>query len=859
LFFSLETSKKYFEPMPQFKLKHNRPIIVSSLIIAFLIFPPACRHDSARRVSPRAVNGILDLTDWDFKKDGPVDLSGDYEFYWNRHLLPSDFVKATPPRRTGFISVPAYWKDKAFDGKKLPGYGYVTYRLNIALNKQMDRLGLKLVEISNAYNLYVNGQKIASLGQAGTNRATTVPLEFPQIVDLEVNTNQIELIIQASNFHHRRGGAWSVIKLGRQEDIRKAHEKKLSFDMFLFGSIFIMALYHLGLFTVRKKDPSPFYFSIFCFLIALRLLATGGRNLYLYFPQISWELMYKYAYASFYLAVPAFGMFMQSIFPKFSKRLLHLVAALAVVFSGVVIFTPVRLFSHTLNIYEIITLISLLYGLYVIFISLPQKRIEAFVFLLGFAILGIAIINDMLHVENIIHTGFFAPFGFFFFILSQSFLLSYRFSTALITVEAQRKELRDTLESYKSEIKERVRVEDALRESEEKYRTILHSIEEGYYEVDLAGNLTFFNDSLRRHLGFSKEELMGMNNRQFTDKETAKRVYKTFNSVFETGKPATALDWEMIAKDGTKKSVELSVTLMRDSEGRPVGFRGVARDISERKKAEEQANLHQQQLMQASKMVALGTLVSGVAHEVNNPNSFIMLNSPILKEAWENAMPILEKYYEENGDFILGGINYTEMRANIPALFSGISDGAKRIKRIVDELKNFVRDNTADLNQTVDVNEVLKSTVSLLANMIKNSTNHFSIGYGNDLPSIKGNFQRFEQVMINLIQNACQALPDPQKGIFVSTAFDKKGSNIVIKVRDEGVGIPPDTLMNVIDPFFTTKHNSGGVGLGLSISSKIIEEHGGSMHFTSEIGDGTTVEIMLPIDPENQKVKGHLK
>jgi PAS domain S-box-containing protein len=539
---------------------------------------------------------------------------------------------------------------------------------------------------------------------------------------------------------------------------------------------------------------------------------------------------------------------MQSIFPKFSKRFLYVILGIAVVLSGTVIYTPVRFFSHTLNLYEIITLITLVYGLGIIFISLRQKRIEAFVFMLGFTILFLSTINDMLHVENIIYTGLFTPFGLFFFILSQSFLLSYHFSTALKTVEAQRKELRDTLESYKAEILERVRAEEALQESEEKYRTILHGIEEGYYEVDLAGNLTFFNDSLNRQLGYSKEELMGMNNRQFMSKQAAKRVFRTFNSVFTTGKPATAVDWEMIAKDGTKKFVELSVSLMRDSEGQPVGFRGVARDITERKKAEEQAELHQQQLIQASKMVALGTLVSGVAHEINNPNHFIMLNSPILKEAWENAMPILEKYYEENGDFLLGGLNYSEMRANIPTLFTGISDGANRIKQIVDELKNYVRDNTADLNQAVDINEVLKSTVSLLANMIKNSTNHFSIAYCNNLPPLKGNFQRLEQVMINLIQNACQALPDSQKGIFVTVTFDKYRSIILIQVRDEGMGIPPDKLMNVTDPFFTTKHDSGGVGLGLSISSRIVEEHGGSMHFTSEIGTGTTVEIMLPID-----------
>jgi len=841
--------------MPPSRPRHNPHLIALALISAFLIFIGACLNDSTRRIAPRAVKGLLDLTDWDFTTDGPVDLSGEYEFYWNQHLLPSDFAKATPPRKTGYIEVPAYWKNKTFDGKKLPGYGFVTYRLNIALKQQTGRLGFKLVEISNAYTIYANGEKIASLGQAGKNRATTIPSEFPQVAAFETKTNQIEFIIQVSNFHHRRGGAWSVIQMGREIDIRKAQDRRLRFDMFLLGSILIMALYHLGLYAVRRKDRSPLYFSVFCFLIALRLLSTGGRYLLVLFPEASWELMYKFAYTSFYLAVPAFSMFMQSIFPKFSKQLLRLVTAIAVVLSGAVIFTPVRTFSHTLNIYEIITLITLIYGLYVIFISLAQKPAEAFVFLLGFAILLLSTVNDMLHVENIIYTGLFTPFGLFFFILSQSFLLSYHFSTALITVEDQRKELRDTLESYKSEILERVRAEEALQESEEKYRTILHGIEEGYYEVDLAGNLTFFNDSLCRQMGYSKDELMGMNNRDYMREEAARRVFKTFNSVFATGKPATAVDWEIISKDGTTKFVELSVSLMRDSEGQPVGFRGVARDISERKKAEEQAKLHQQQLIQASKMVALGTLVSGVAHEINNPNHFIMLNSPLLKEAWENAMPILDQYYEENGDFILGGMNYSEMRANIPTLFAGISDGAKRIKQIVDELKNYVRDNTADLNQAVDINDVLKSTVSLLANMIKTSTNHFTIKYCDNLPLLTGNFQRLEQVMINLIQNACQSLADSQKGIFVTVTHAKNRSSILIQVRDEGMGIPPEKLMNVTDPFFTTKHDSGGVGLGLSISSKIVEEHGGSMQFTSEIGVGTTVEIMLPIDQRNHTVK----
>jgi PAS domain S-box-containing protein len=399
-----------------------------------------------------------------------------------------------------------------------------------------------------------------------------------------------------------------------------------------------------------------------------------------------------------------------------------------------------------------------------------------------------------------------------------------------------------------TDVTELKQAEEALRESEEKYRTILHSIEEGYYEVNLAGNMTFFNDSLCKMVGYPKDELMGMNNRQYMSEETAKEFYETFSEVYRTGKAAKAIYLETIRKDGKLIVLELSVSLMRDSEGQPTGFRGIARDITERKQAEELAKLHQQQLMHASKMVALGTLVSGVAHEINNPNNFIMLNSPILKEAWENAMPIVEKYYEENGDFVIGGMNYSEMRENIPTLFAGIAEGAMRIKHIVEDLKNYVRDDTADLTQAVDINAVLMSAVSLVSNMIKKATNHFDIEYEKNMPLLKGNFQRLEQVAINLIQNACQALPATDKGIFILTSFDKETSNIIIRVKDEGTGIAPETLSQITDPFFTTRQKSGGVGLGLSISSRIIEEHGGSIQFTSQPGLGTTVEIILPVD-----------
>jgi PAS domain S-box-containing protein len=160
-------------------------------------------------------------------------------------------------------------------------------------------------------------------------------------------------------------------------------------------------------------------------------------------------------------------------------------------------------------------------------------------------------------------------------------------SVIILLIGAVVGRLRDMGEQVKQELIKRERVEETLRESEEKYRTVLHNIEDGYYEVDMAGNLTFFNDSLCRLYRYSEDELMGMNYRQYMDDETAKTVYQTYNTVYRTGKPTEAFDWEIIRKDGARRFVQVSVSLMRGPAGEPVGFRGIVHDITERKQAEQ--------------------------------------------------------------------------------------------------------------------------------------------------------------------------------------------------------------------------------------------------------------------------------
>ncbi len=153
----------------------------------------------------------------------------------------------------------------------------------------------------------------------------------------------------------------------------------------------------------------------------------------------------------------------------------------------------------------------------------------------------------------------------------------------------------------------------------------------------------------------------------------------------------------------------------------------------------------ERELVQADKMISLGVLVAGVAHEINNPNNSIMMNAPLLREAWLEIVPILDKFFEKNGDFKMGSLPYSEMREEIPELFLGIEKGAHRIKRIVQDLKNFSRRDTAEMKQTVDVNHPIRSAVTLVGNLIKKSTDKFSVEYDEDLPLIKGNAQQLEQ------------------------------------------------------------------------------------------------------------------
>jgi PAS domain S-box-containing protein len=383
------------------------------------------------------------------------------------------------------------------------------------------------------------------------------------------------------------------------------------------------------------------------------------------------------------------------------------------------------------------------------------------------------------------------------------------------------------------DITERKQAEEALKESEEKYRTILESIEEGYYEVDIAGNITFVNDSLCTILGYPRDEIIGINNQKYTDEENARRVYQDFNKVYKTGKPTKIIDWEIVRKDTTRRHVEVSVSLIKDSEGNPTGFRGIVRDITERKKAEEEKITLEAQLIQAQKMEAIGTLAGGIAHNFNNLLMSIQGNASLMLLDTPPEHP----HYER-----------------LTTIEQSVRSGSK----LTSQLLGYARGGSYEVTP-ISINRIIHETSSTFAMTRKDITLHHDLT--DALAGVKADAGQIEQVVLNIYVNAAEAMPTggalyiTTKNI-AHTQITKKpytikpGTYILLTIKDTGIGMDKETQEKVFDPFFTTKGLAKGTGLGLASVYGIIKAHGGYIDVASQKGEGTTFSIYLPASEE---------
>jgi len=424
-------------------------------LLAFLHFQGRFTVERAR--PPGAVNGVLDLTGWDFQRQGVVQLEGWWAFYWEQLLTPADFKYE--PRQTGLIKVPGLWNGYVVNeggaARRLSGDGYATYRLIIKTAAQNDLLALKILDFATSYRLWVNGQLLASNGRVGKSEAETVPQAFPMLVNFVNDRPEIELVLQVANFTHSKGGVWTGISLGTAGQIQTLRERQIASGLFLGGALVIMAVYHLGLFMLRRKDRSTIFCALLCLLVAVRSSVTGEIVILDLFPGTSWHLLYVLQYLAFYLAVPVFGQFIHLLYPGETSRKFTLFCwVMAALFSLTVIATPVKVYSKFILGYEIYTILFLLYIALVALVRAALKKREgAAYFILGAVALALAAFNDTLVANDALDGPYVIDFALFIFLFFQALVLSMRFSRAFATVE----KLSTELEAYSSTLEQKVR------------------------------------------------------------------------------------------------------------------------------------------------------------------------------------------------------------------------------------------------------------------------------------------------------------------------------------------------------------------------------------------------------------------
>ncbi|OAI00411.1 hypothetical protein A1353_01575 [Methylomonas methanica] len=416
-----------------------------------------------------------------------------------------------------------------------------------------------------------------------------------------------------------------------------------------------------------------------------------------------------------------------------------------------------------------------------------------------------------------------------------------------VLLRANTLDLRRAHANLQEETGERLQAESWLRESEARLRAITDSAHEAIISVDMQGNVVSWNQGAQLMFGYTADLILGQPYQQLL----AKPSPDFFKQIWEEREinrlNSPMLDSVALRQDSSVFPVELSLSSW--TRGTERYLTAIIRDISARKHLEEVARQQELQLIQANKMTALGTLVSGVAHEINNPNQLILFNAGLLADIWSDALDILEDRYQASGEFSLGGLPYSEMRNSAAVLIHDINDGAKRIERIVAELKNYARPPSAEASVSFAINEVVERTVRLLKYLIDQKTLHFQTDLAYALPLLRGDPQQVEQVLVNLLINALEALPDSQKSVSVATKLVDEGRKVCVEVRDEGIGIAAEHIEQLCDPFFTTKQANGGTGLGLAISASLLRAQGGRLSFSSSPGQGTCARVIFPLNP----------
>ncbi|TBL76510.1 ATP-binding protein [Paenibacillus thalictri] len=477
-----------------------------------------------------AQQGVFDATGWHAEWDGELPLDGEWEFYWNQLLEPDHFQKIPVSSNFTYVTVPKEWHSYTLDGRPLPYYGYATYRLRLNLGSEElhKRMALYISGIDSAYRLWINGSLASSNGTVGTNKISTIPRSYAQVVTFTPDQGEVELVLQVAGFEQRKAGVWSSIRLGSEQHIVSEWVKHITLEIALAASLGIMGFYHLVIFLFRQKDRSPLFLGLLCLAIAIRTLCVGEALVFQLFPFISWECGTKMEYLCAFLGIALLVALAYSQYPHEMNRSLYK-TALGGSLSGalVVIFTSSEFYTRIMLPIQLWIMICFGFVAFVYFFAL-LKRKEAAGFNCGAIFLLVAAgVNDTLYYNHVIATGDVTPFALVGALFIQAFIFSRKFARSFKQEENLSRELTLVNESLEEKIRKRTsllsqsvfelqKANDELSQLETSRRQLMSGISH-----ELGTPLT----SIQGYVNAMKDGIIDPGNPKYLDLIYGKTVY----------------------------------------------------------------------------------------------------------------------------------------------------------------------------------------------------------------------------------------------------------------------------------------------------------------------------------------------
>lgn len=441
----------------------NKKTYIIAISLLLLIITTLCfKLSFTNKTSTIAAkNGYLDLSQHSLSENKILKIDGQWELYYNKLYTPEDF-NSNNIDNVQYFRIPSNLNGTIINGTKLSHYGYMTLRLKIKLNSNDVNkfLGIKTQDLLTASKIWVNGDLTDYHGVVGKNEEEYRPIFKPTVSIFQPKSQYIDIVIQAANFREPASMIKSIY-LGTKNEVLVEENIQLGIDLFLFGSILIMSLYHLALFSIRRKDKSTLYFGLFSLAIAVRSLFMGERIAVQIFPNMPFEVLSKTAAISYYLALPLFLMFFKELFNEISDRVISISKYVAIIMTLLCLVTTNKIYDKAAVPSQIYSMLICLYILYKLIRFLIDKRENAFEMFLGALIVIMAFLCDVLDYDGYLSIRFAMPVGVFLFIFIQSYILAKYFTRALTLSESLANE---NAKMYREIKKMNAELEDKVKE-----------------------------------------------------------------------------------------------------------------------------------------------------------------------------------------------------------------------------------------------------------------------------------------------------------------------------------------------------------------------------------------------------------